>query len=103
MVGISTVSRIEHVSAQTREVVATKEVLPQVIGISKLGKYCFWPLNPNVLHVDLKVVEVAHDYQPQVSRYVTDDLCLLNSYDTWHGNSGIDTYSNKMFILCVLH
>ena len=52
--------------------------------------------------IDLKVVEVAHDYQPQVSRYVTDDLCLLNSYDTWHGNSGIDTYSNKTLILCVL-
>ena len=44
----------------------------------------FWPYTRLVL--DLKVMEVAHDYQPQVTHYVTDGLHLLNSYDTWHGN-----------------
>ena len=33
----------------------------------------------------LKVVEVAHDMQLAVGRYVKDDLKLLNSFDTWHG------------------
>ena len=33
----------------------------------------------------LNVVEVAHDFQQQIRRYVVDDLKLLNSYDTWHG------------------
>ena len=28
---------------------------------------------------------VSHDIQQQVARYVTSDLKLLNSYDTWHG------------------
>ena len=96
MVGISTVSRKEHVAAQTREVVATKEVLPQVT-----GRTLFFGLESNHVCyyiVDLKVVEVAYDYQPQVSRYVTDDLQLLNSYDTWHGKSSIDMYSNVMLI-----
>ncbi len=31
------------------------------------------------------IVEVAHDNQPVVKNYVTDELNLLNSYDTWHG------------------
>ena len=34
----------------------------------------------------LKVVEVAHDMQLAVGRYVKQDLKLLNSFDTWHGN-----------------
>ncbi len=33
------------------------------------------------------VVEVAHDMQHQVSRYVTSDLGLKNSFDTWHGST----------------
>lgn len=33
----------------------------------------------------LKIVEVAHDMQLQVSRYIKQDLKLLNSFDTWHG------------------
>ena len=33
----------------------------------------------------LNIVEVAHDNQPVVKRFVTDDLNLTNSYDTWHG------------------
>ena len=35
----------------------------------------------------INIVEVAHDYQVQVQKYVTNDLKLLNSYDTWHGES----------------
>ena len=35
---------------------------------------------------ELNIVEVAHDHQVQVKNYVTEDLKLLNSYDTWHGN-----------------
>ena len=30
-------------------------------------------------------VEVAHDIQAQVSKYVRETLGLVNSYDTWHG------------------
>ena len=37
------------------------------------------------LFIGLDIREVAHDCQMQVSRYVTSDLKLLNSYDTWHG------------------
>ena len=33
----------------------------------------------------LTITEVAHDCQPQVSKYVTEGLPLINSYDTWHG------------------
>ncbi len=33
----------------------------------------------------LNIVEVAHDNQSVVKKYVTDDLNLTNSYDTWHG------------------
>ena len=30
-------------------------------------------------------MEVAHDMQLQVSKFVTGDLKLINSFDTWHG------------------
>ena len=33
----------------------------------------------------LNVVEVAHDFQQQIKNCITNDLKLLNSYDTWHG------------------
>ena len=39
------------------------------------------------MHLGLVVSEVAHDYQPAVTKYVTDELDCLNSYDTWHGMS----------------
>ena len=29
--------------------------------------------------------EVAHDMQHQVSRFVSADLKMVNSFDTWHG------------------
>ena len=35
--------------------------------------------------IGLNVTEVAHDIQQQVSRFITSDLSLVNSYDTWHG------------------
>ena len=35
--------------------------------------------------IGLNVTEVAHDIQQTVSRYITLDLSLVNSYDTWHG------------------
>ena len=37
-------------------------------------------------NVGLKVIEVAHDMQAQVSKYVRE-LKLVNSYDTWHGKA----------------
>ena len=37
------------------------------------------------VNTGLRVHEVAHDYQVQVSRYVTNELGFCNSYDTWHG------------------
>ena len=30
-------------------------------------------------------MEVAHDMQSQVAKYVSKDLKLINSYDTWYG------------------
>ena len=87
VVGISTISRREHLAAQSRELVATREVLPQVTGRGKLRQEINIDVYPyTCLVLELNIVEVAHDYQPQVTRYVTDDLQLLNSYDTWHGN-----------------
>ena len=41
------------------------------------------------MHLGLHIGEVAHDFQVQVSRYVTDELGITNSYDTWHGRSHI--------------
>ena len=34
----------------------------------------------------MNIVEVAHDMNSTVSSYITDELGLWNSYDTWHGN-----------------
>lgn len=39
----------------------------------------------SMCNVGLRVVEVAHDIQAQVSKYVKETLGLVNSYDTWHG------------------
>ncbi len=35
-------------------------------------------------NVGINMVEVAHDNQVQVKKYIVDDLKLLNS---WHGNA----------------
>ena len=37
------------------------------------------------LFVGLNIKEVAHDYATSVSDYITNQLQLLNLYDTWHG------------------
>ena len=39
------------------------------------------------MHLGLRIGEVAHDFQVQVSRYVTDELGILNSYNIRHGRS----------------
>ena len=38
------------------------------------------PLSPG-----LQVIEVVHDMQLAVRRYLKQDLNLVNSFDTWHG------------------
>ena len=88
IVGISTVSRSEHHVAQTRELESTKIVVPQVIArgelhnIYKCLNVC---LTLIVRFTGLNVVEVAHDMQLAVRRYLMQDLKLVNSFDTWHG------------------
>ena len=37
------------------------------------------------VNIGLHVVEVAHDIQVQVAKYIRETLGLVNSYDTWHG------------------
>ena len=32
----------------------------------------------------MNVTEVAHDFQVGVTKFVTEELGVLNSYDTWH-------------------
>ena len=29
--------------------------------------------------------EVAHDYQPQIQKYLEKEIQCRNSFDTWHG------------------
>eukprot|EP00731_Ephydatia_muelleri_P030535 Em0022g49a len=60
--------RQDHRVAQTREVVCTKMVLPQVIARG------------------LNITEVAHDYQATIKKYI-EELGMMNSYDTWHARS----------------
>ena len=33
----------------------------------------------------MNITEVAHDFQVGVKKYVTEELGVVNSYDTWHG------------------
>ena len=35
----------------------------------------------------MNVTEVAHNFQVGVKKYVTEELSVLNSYDTWHGKN----------------
>ena len=74
--------------AQTRELECTKVVVPQVVARGRLQElYTHIKLYIMSIHHSpgLKVVEVAHDMQLAVGRYVKQDLKLLNSFDTWHG------------------
>jgi hypothetical protein len=41
--------------------------------------------------IGLKLKEVAHDIQMQVTKYVEKELKMVNSFDTWHGNNDIIT------------
>ena len=43
------------------------------------------------------MTEVAHDIQQQVSRFITSDLSLVNSYDTWHGTAHVHIYTCTMY------
>ena len=48
----------------------------------------------------LNVVEVAHDMQLQVSKYVRNDLKLLNSFDTWHGTYMYECSIGMIKVIC---
>lgn len=48
--------------------------------------------------IGLNVTEVAHDIQQQVSRFITSDLSLVNSYDTWHGTC-ISMYCTCQYLM----
>eukprot|EP00731_Ephydatia_muelleri_P015271 Em0008g991a len=66
---------------ETREIVCTRKVMADVVARG------------------LNVTEVAHDFQSQVTRFVTDELRAINSYDTWHANrnkSWFTELSDKM-------
>ena len=91
IVGISTLSRAVHGTAQTREYACTKVVIPQVI--ARGMHVCVWCCEVRVLFTGLKIKEVAHDIQQQVSKYI-NRLGLVNYFDTWHGMRSI--------LLCVL-
>lgn len=98
IVGISTLSKPEHVIAQTRELACTKLVLPQVISRGNIlaepdCRLLSWSVRLQVplceliaCVLGLKPKEVAHDIQLQVGNYVTKELKMVNSFDTWHGN-----------------
>ena len=59
-------------------------VLPEIIGRGEYVFECFHKCILNT-YVGLNVVEIAHDYQAQVQKYIVNELGLINSYDTWHG------------------
>ena len=86
-----TVSRKERAIAQTRELEATKAVLPQVLEQGGILHACehlllvFMVTMYMCVYTDLKIMKVAHDNATSVKSYITKDLHLLNSYDTWHG------------------
>ena len=53
----------------------------------------------NFVCAGVHVVEVAHDIQAQVAKYVRETLGLVNSYDTWHGTV---VFSAAFIINCLL-
>ena len=58
--------------------------------------YIVYRIHYFVVNVGLRVIEVAHDIQSQVEKYVSTDLRLVNSYDTWHGK-GLRNHCMCMF------
>ena len=55
----------------------------------------------NVHVVGVNVTEDARDFQVSVMKYVTTELGLLNSYDTWHGKYRYMTTS-RCYVSCFL-
>ena len=47
--------------------------------------YVAYKIHYFVVNIGLQTIEVAHDIQSQVGKYVSTDLRLVSSYDTWHG------------------
>ena len=100
VVGISTLSRADHGIPQTREVACTKEVL-RLHEVRHVNRGL-----QNAIHkflVGLNVTEVAHDIQQQVSRFITADLSLVNSYDTWHGTAHVHIYTCTMYMYTCMY
>lgn len=56
VVGVSTISRLEHASAQTREVQCTRQVLPEVIERGKYVNMC----NTLALYVQQPYNNIIH-------------------------------------------
>ena len=81
----------EHTIAQTRELEATKALLPQVLEQGGILHACehllpvFMVTMYMCVYTDLKIMEVAHDNATFVKSYITEDLHLFNSYNTWYG------------------
>ena len=63
--------------------------------VVSLSFFLFCLLSIRYIGQGLKIVEVAHDIQKSVSSYISTKLKMVNSYDTWHGN----TFS-LVFIYC---
>ena len=58
--------------------------------------HCILPI-PVSDTVGLEVIEVAHDYQPQVEKFLEKEIHCLNSFDTWHGNYTMNVYKNILY------
>ena len=85
--GISTISRPDHPTAQTKELQCTKVVLPQVLARGFCGIHANRDLHiTRIFFAGLNITEVAHDIQQQMSPYITGELSMINSFDTWHGS-----------------
>ena len=52
------------------------------------------------VNIGLHVVEVAHDIQVQVAKYIRETLGLVNSYDTWHSMVVFVYFSNIILLCC---
>ena len=52
-------------------------------------------------YTDLKVVKVEHDNATSVKNYITENLHLLNSYDTRHG--GVTGFPIVLMVISVLY
>ena len=59
-------------------------------------------VNVVFLYVGFDIREVAHDYATTVSAYITNELKVLNSYDTWHGMYLYLYNKEYMYILFII-